>query len=303
MDQTNISRVNFELPRLRRLTEQYTVVDLHFHTRYSDGANTPPELAAKARKLGIGIAVTDHNAISGAMEMERYPDVLSIPGIEVTSREGAHILLYFYEASALVFFYRNEVEPFSGKETMSSIALGMEEIIKRARRYEALVIFAHPYCAMFTGICNCMFSPAEQRELLEMADGVEAINAGNLKKWNLKSTVLGFNLNKAMTGGSDGHILYQMGKAVSCAACPADRTAFLDAVRRGENCVVGKEIPFFRKVVSNGAKMRTNLKNTPELMEKNVRYSYVFLNHKSRQVKVRMQRRIHDRRLRKSGSL
>ena len=299
-DQAN--RVIFEVPVIKELNQTYTVVDLHFHTRYSDGVDTPHEVVRKARRLGMGIAITDHNTISGALEMAQYKDVLSIPGIEITSREGAHLLVYFYEFKALKYFYDNEVKPFLGKELMSSIMLTMEEIIGRARKYDAVVIFPHPYCAMYTGVCNSMFSKSRQTELLEMVDGVEAINAGNLKKWNLKCTVLGFNLNKAMTGGSDGHSLYQMGKAVSYAKTPRDRVAFLDAVYAGENRVIGKEIAFIRKVASNSAKLRTNLRNSPDIMEKNVRYSYAIINRKSRQVKARMQRRLYNRRIRKNGS-
>lgn len=299
----NVNRVIFELPAVKELTEDYTVVDMHFHTRFSDGFNTPREVAGKARNLGIGLAVTDHNTIAGALEMARYKDILSIPGIEVTAREGAHLLIYFYEFKALSHFYKTEVAPFLGKDRMSSISLTMAQIMERARKYDALVIFAHPYCAMYTGICNCMFSRASQNELLEMADGVEVINSGNLKKWNLQCTVLGFNLDKAMTGGSDGHNLFQMGKAVSYAAVARDRIAFLDAVRSGRNRVIGKEIAFIRKVASNGAKFRKSLKNSPDLMGKNVRYSYALLNRKSRQVKDSMQRRIYNRKLRKNSPL
>jgi len=303
MSQQTTNRVVFEVPLLKELNKQYTVVDMHFHTRYSDGVNTPREIARKLRKLGIGIAVTDHNTIAGALEMAHYKDVLSIPGIEITSREGAHILVYFYEAGALQHFYKTEVMPFLGKELMSSIALTMEEIIWRARKYDsALILFAHPYCAMYTGVCNSIFTRDRQRQLLELADGVEVINAGNLKKWNLKSTVLGFNLNKAMTGGSDGHSLYQLGKSVSYADTPGDRIAFLDAVRAGENAVMGKETAFIRKVAGNGVKFKSSLKNTPDLMEKNVRYSYALINRTSRHVKAHMQRRLQERRLRKNGS-
>lgn len=290
------NRVVFERPPLPELNKEYTVVDLHFHTRFSDGSATPRELARKARKLGIGVAVTDHNAVGGALEMERYKSVLTIPGIEITTREGAHVLLYFYEAKALRLFYRKEVLPYLGKELMSSIALTMEEVISRGRAYDALVVFAHPYCALYTGVCNSLFSRERQRELLDRVDGVEVINAGNLKKWNLKSTVLGFNLNKAMTAGSDGHNLYQLGKAVTYARTPKDRTAFLDAVRNRENRMMGKEIAFIRKVAANGVKFRRNLKNTSDLMGKNVRYSYALLGRTSRHVKSSVLR------LRKNGS-
>jgi predicted metal-dependent phosphoesterase TrpH len=32
--------------------------------------------------LGIGIAITDHNEIRGALKIDRIPHLLTIPGIE-----------------------------------------------------------------------------------------------------------------------------------------------------------------------------------------------------------------------------
>ena len=47
-------------------------VDLHMHTVISDGTDTIPELLKKIQTLGITtFAVTDHDAIDGALEMER----------------------------------------------------------------------------------------------------------------------------------------------------------------------------------------------------------------------------------------
>ena len=69
----------------------------HFHSHYSDGYNSVNAIATRARKLNIGVAITDHNEIKGAVELEKYGCVLNIPGIEITSVEGTHLLVYFYE--------------------------------------------------------------------------------------------------------------------------------------------------------------------------------------------------------------
>ncbi len=58
-------RIQFERPNLAELKKENTVVDLHFHSHYSDGYNTVEAIARKAHDLGIGIAVTDHNEIRG----------------------------------------------------------------------------------------------------------------------------------------------------------------------------------------------------------------------------------------------
>lgn len=291
MDRTN--RVQFEKPDISELVQQYTVVDLHFHTRYSDGLNTIGQIAKRVRQRGIGIAITDHNDIRGPVEIDEYKDILSIPGIEVTSQEGSHLLIYFYGIESLKHFFKEYIQPNMGNGLMSSIALPMEAIIEKARAFKTVVILPHPYCTAYTGVCNHQFSIAKQKRLFDLVDGVEAINSENLKKWNLKCAVLGFNLDKTVVGGSDGHALYQIGKVVSYADCKRTRQAFLDAVIKKQNKVIGKEIDIFRKVTSNGLKLRTNLKNCPNLIEKNIRYSCTVLNSKSKKLRDNIKRRFN----------
>lgn len=291
----NFSRVQFEQPDLDRLTNQFTVVDLHFHTNYSDGLNSVKAIAARARELRIGVAITDHNEIQGAVEIAAEKDILTIPGIEVTSLEGTHLLVYFYSIAGLKKFYKNEIKPFMGHDIMSSTGLMMEEIIQRARKYRSVVVFPHPYCAMYTGICNHQFSKDRLDVLFQMCDGVEAINSENLKKWNLKSALLGFNLDKALTGGSDGHTLYHMGRVVTFSTCRPTRKAFLDSIRMKETKVIGKEISILRKVTSNGVKLKTSLRNCPDLVEKNIKYGCKVINLKSRLFKENMTRRFQGK--------
>ncbi len=291
----NINRVLFESPDLNALTKQYTVADLHFHSHYSDGVNTVPEIAACARSLGIGIAVTDHNEIRGAVEIEQYDDLLTIPGIEVTSAEGTHILAYFYDIADLRRFYETHVAPFMGNEIMSSISLCVEDIITGARAFNAVVVFPHPYSAAYTGVNNLHFPGERLERLLTMVDGVEVINSENLNKWNLQCAVLGFNLNKAITGGSDGHNIFYMGKTVCYAACQKRREAFLNAVREKRNKVIGKELNIIRKVRSNSCKLRHSIKNYPDILDKNIKYGRIVIHSKSRQFRDRVRERMNGR--------
>jgi hypothetical protein len=59
--------------------------------------------------------------------------------------------------------------------------------------------------------------------------------------------------------------------------------------------VVGKETHLFQKVTSNSYKLRSSIKNSPHVMEKNVRYSYTLIHSKSLQMKDSVQRRIRNR--------
>ncbi|MFZ0614192.1 MAG: PHP domain-containing protein [Desulfobacterales bacterium] len=286
----NTQRIRFEKPDLVEMTKNYTVVDLHFHSRHSDGSNSIEEIARYARELNIGIAITDHNAIDGAVEIDAYKDVLSIPGIEVTSLEGAHIIVYFYDIKSLKQFYAREVRPFMGPDIMSSTSLRMEEIIVRARHYRSVVIFPHPSCAVYTGVCNTYFPEDRLQELFKMVDGVEVINSGNLKKQNLKCALLGFNLDKAITGGSDGHLLTHMGRVVTYADCRPQRRAFLEAVKRKRSKVIGKEVNLFRKMTANGYKLKSSLRNSTDLIEKNMKYGYAVLHTTSKALQENVRR-------------
>jgi predicted metal-dependent phosphoesterase TrpH len=269
---------------------------MHFHTRYTDGRDTIQAIAARARALGIGVAITDHNDIRGALEIEKFRDVPSIPGVEITSREGTHILVYFYQTQHLKKFYAKYVKPFLGKDVMSSTKLGMEEIVHCARLFPSVTIFPHPYCMAYTGICNLNFDEPRLKRLLESVDGVEVINAENIHRWNLRCALLGLHLGKAITGGSDGHSLYHMGKVVTYAACKKSGPAILDAVKNGQVHVIGKEINLFRKVASSGAKLNVHAAAYPGRLGKNLRYSYRVIHVKSVLIRQQLQLSFYRRR-------
>lgn len=296
----NMHRIEFKTPDLETLTPQLTVVDMHFHSYHSDGHDGISAIALQAQTLGIGIAVTDHNEIRGAMELREFRNMLTIPGIEVTSAEGSHLLVYFYAARDLEHFYLNTILPGMGADVMSSTTLEMEALIEASRRYPAVVVLPHPYSAAYTGVHNSYFSDERLQTIYEMVDGVEVINAENMNKWNLQSTVLGFNLGKGITGGSDGHRLAQMGKAVTLAACAPVREDFLDALKSGLTKVVGKEIHLLRKVTSNTLKLKSNMRNYPNLIDKNIRYSYAYFKAKRQSLQHSVMRSFNGR-IRKTG--
>ncbi len=295
-----INRIQFDTPDLPELNQHFTVVDLHFHSCHSDGADTVESIAQQARKLGIGIAITDHNAIDGAVELDRYTDVFNIPGIEITSREGCHVLAYFYRIDDLKSFYHTHIEPNLGPTVMCSVALDAASIIEAAKKHGGLVIFAHPYSAAFTGICNHSFTDAQLDRLLRMADGVEVINSENLNRWNLKSALLGFNLNRAVTGGSDGHSVQQMGNAVVYAACEPTRQAFLDAIKNKQPKVIGSESKLIEKIHSNSVKLKTSLGNCPDLVEKNIRYGKSVIRFRTRKATEKIWQWLDDRHVEKA---
>lgn len=86
-----------------------SIVDLHMHSTASDGSDTIPELLAKIQQLGITtFAVTDHDKIAGALEMDKIvpAGIRYIRGIElscITEVAKCHILGYNYDSSDAKF--------------------------------------------------------------------------------------------------------------------------------------------------------------------------------------------------------
>ena len=109
--------IRFARPHPARiLAEGLFPADLHFHTVHTDGTTSIPSFVRRIRKNGAGCAVTDHNEISGALAASREgAGLLVIPGIEISTSDGPHILVYFYSPRDLEDFFARHIRPHGGK--------------------------------------------------------------------------------------------------------------------------------------------------------------------------------------------
>ncbi len=80
------------------------MIDLHTHSIYSDGTNTPAELVAMAEERGVrALALTDHDTVGGIPKLlvaAAESLVEAVPGIELSAEcnQGTmHILGYFID--------------------------------------------------------------------------------------------------------------------------------------------------------------------------------------------------------------
>ena len=94
-------------------------IDLHIHTNFSDGTDSPQEIVEKSEKLGLkGIAITDHETIKGLLTITK-DTIEVVKGVEISAKWGAlseknpesgiHILMYFVEEESNINMLLEEV--------------------------------------------------------------------------------------------------------------------------------------------------------------------------------------------------
>jgi PHP family Zn ribbon phosphoesterase len=150
-------------------------VDLHVHTVVSPCAEVemiPPLIIERARELGLGaIAITDHNTAENAAAVCKAAEgsgVTVFPGMEVQTREEAHIVCLFDTVAQALTWQEvvydhlpplpNREEVFGAQfvvdETgdfvrmnerllLTSCRLSSEEVVARVRTLGGLPIAAH----------------------------------------------------------------------------------------------------------------------------------------------------------------
>jgi predicted metal-dependent phosphoesterase TrpH len=229
-------KFEFAKPDIEKLRKEgYYCADMHFHTNHSDGSATVEEALEKAKALGIGLSITDHNEISGSLAGGK--DV--VPGIEVKSRELVDILFYFYDDRELKRFFEKEILPKRKKVFHSTkVDISLSDLYKISKKYRCIPSVAHPFGYSLRTSLTDVF--AKHEEILSRFDHVEAINGGNSRKHNTRAVEYIEKTNKKMTGGSDGHSLSRLGKVLTFAKAKSTKE-FLDKIEAGDVMVVGTE--------------------------------------------------------------
>jgi predicted metal-dependent phosphoesterase TrpH len=168
-------------------------LDYHIHSYYSyDSLNRPSEILRVTKSKGINcLSITDHNTIKGSVELlnikGEYEDIIKIIGIEIKTNYG------------------------------DLIVLGLNENIKTKDMFEILdicklngyvSILPHPFR-------NSLIKVDSMKEVYNRVDLIEGYNARTSMKSNLKAIQLAKELDKSYTGGSDAHLLNEIGNAIT----------------------------------------------------------------------------------------
>ena len=178
------------------------MIDLHVHSTASDGTDSPAELVAAAKEIGLSaIAVTDHDTTAGlaeAIQAGRQQGLRVLPGIELAARfEGQeiHILGYGFEPASrallqAIGFVIKAREERNRRMAQAITGLGCtvdyDEMLRRfpdaviARPHFAQVLiergFSDSYQAAFQDYLNPGRPGYVARELLTIPQAVTAIH-------------------------------------------------------------------------------------------------------------------------------
>ena len=167
--------------------------DLHVHTCFSrDSVSAPEEIIQHCLREGINcLAVTDHNTISGALEVERIAPFTVIVGEEVMTTGGEIIGLFLSE------------------EIPSR--LSPEETVARIKDQGGLVCIPHP-CDRFR-----WFSRLGGRLVEKVRADIDLIEVFNSRTWLMRDSARARRLAQELgvpgTAGSDAHVVSEIGRA------------------------------------------------------------------------------------------
>jgi predicted metal-dependent phosphoesterase TrpH len=191
------------------------LVDTHIHTRYSDGIAGVARIERHCTNRGLGVAVTDHNEIRGAVSLYERERIPVIPGIEVGTEEGIDLLVYFASAAALETFYIRAVEPYLRHRFMVRSWIRAESCLQVAKELDGYVSLAHPF-ALGRKSLDYQHDRRGKSFVQVILDGVDAIelhNGGVHRQANMRAKTYAATAGKRLTVGSDSHRLGTIGSS------------------------------------------------------------------------------------------
>lgn len=193
--------------------------DGHSHTHYSPDSGLSPKKHVKtAKKLGICMAVTDHNTTSSWKKMKEVSKKYSHP---VVLGEEIKILEKNKAIGEIIGLFMNtEVPPSS-----------LEIVLDQLKSQDALIVIPHP----FDLYRKPLLAGLEEKQAIETAKKVDAIEAFNAriyrKKFNLKAKSFALRHGIPFTAGSDAHFESEIGNAFMELNCD-EPSEIRDAIKK-----------------------------------------------------------------------
>ena len=233
--------------------------DLHVHTALSacaENALSPRRIVERAHQNGVRlVGITDHNAsanVRPAIEAGQRCGVVVLPGVEITSREEAHVLVFFDHIDALdewqtvidahlpeesnitevfghqlLYDARDEIVDVDERLRQVGVSLGLDQLVREIHERGGIVIPAH--------VNRPRHSLTSQLGLIDPNAGFDALEI-RWRDWCRDKHRLGDRLHGyPLLTGSDAHFLEDVGRvALELTAGPeevAHITALTTAIK------------------------------------------------------------------------
>jgi predicted metal-dependent phosphoesterase TrpH len=207
---------------------QWLKAEMHAHCNldpvdWRSCAYSAEELIEEAARLGYRVlAITCHDLDIWTEEISAYADGLGItliPGMEVSTQQGRHALVYNFRTSAT--------------------KLDSLEKIRRLSRPDTLVAAPHPYFPS----TKCLGRRIEQ--YMDVFDAIEisGFHARGID-FNRRACRIAAIYSKPLIGNSDAHQLWQLGRTFTWIQAEPNPESILRAVKQGRVRVESRELSY-----------------------------------------------------------
>ena len=184
--------------------------DFHIHTVYSsDSVIQPKTLVDMLVAHGYikVAAVTDHDSVRGCKATlqlaHAYPDILIIPGVEISTQYGDIVVL--------------------GTDELPPKPWTPEGVVDFAQSIDGVTVVAHPFREYGMG----------ERARNYKVDAIEVLNGLSSQAANNQAKELAKSMGLPGTAGSDAHQTSELFSVYSSVEAALDLEAILKAIRKG----------------------------------------------------------------------
>lgn len=190
--------------------ESSLFADFHIHTVYSADSLIQPktlvDMLAAHNFIKVA-AVTDHDSVRGCkatVELaSAYPDILIIPGVEISTQLGDVIVLGTYELPPKPWI--------------------PEVVVDYAKSIDGVSIIAHPFRTYGMG---------EQARNYKV-DAIEVLNGGSTREANSQAKELAKSIGLPGTAGSDAHQVSELFSVYNQVETSMNIDSVLAAIKKG----------------------------------------------------------------------
>ena len=184
--------------------------DLHIHTVYSSDSLVQPkslvDMLVAHRFIKVA-AVTDHDSVRGCratLELAAsYPDILIIPGVEISTSDGDILVL--------------------GTDELPPKPWIPETVVDYAKSTDAITIVAHPFREYGMGELARKYN----------VDAIEALNGNSSKAANNEANALAKSMGLPCTAGSDAHQVSELFSVNAKIEANLNVESVLKAIKKG----------------------------------------------------------------------